>query len=172
MKTETERLLIDNITAGDKEDYFYNISHDKRVLETFVCRYAETLEEFDFSYYLNRDDLFAIRLKDTGRLIGIILYFDNDGASCEIGYGIGSNHWNKGYVTEATKAFLKYLFEEKGLQKISASFFTGNEASKRVMEKCGMTFERFSPKEMTYLDIERDLTYYSINAETYRKHKL
>ena len=162
MRIETERLIIDEIVAGDKEDYFNNISHDKKVLETFVCKYAENLEEFDFSYYLNRNDLFAIRLKETEKLIGIILYFDNDGFSCEIGYGIGSSHWNKGYVTEATKAFLEYLFKEKGLRKISASFFAGNEASKRVMEKCGMTFDHFSPKEMTYLDIERDLTYYSI----------
>lgn len=169
MRTETERLIIDEIKAGDKEDYFHNISHDRRVLETFICRYAETLDEFDFSYYLNRNDLFAIRLKETGRLIGIILYFDNDGTSCEIGYGIGSGYWNNGYVTEATEAFLKYLFDEKGLKKISASFFTGNEASKRVMEKCGMKLERFSEKELTYLDIERDLTYYSITKEEFEK---
>ncbi|MBQ9276423.1 MAG: hypothetical protein IJ226_02385, partial [Clostridia bacterium] len=77
---ETERLIIDNIREADKVDYFTNISHDKKVLETFVCRYAETLDEFDFSGYLGRDDLFAIRLKDTGKLIGIILYFpyEND----------------------------------------------------------------------------------------------
>ena len=39
---ETERLIIDPIRAADKEDYFINISHDKRVLETFICRYADT----------------------------------------------------------------------------------------------------------------------------------
>ena len=73
---ETERLIIDQIKETDKEDYFINISHDKRVLETFICRYADSLEEFDFSFYPGRQDLFAIRLKETGRFIGIILYFD------------------------------------------------------------------------------------------------
>ena len=73
---ETERLIIDQIKETDKEDYFINISHDKKVLETFICRYADSLEEFDFSSYPGRQDLFAIRLKETGRLIGIILYFD------------------------------------------------------------------------------------------------
>ena len=43
-----------------------------------------------------------------------------------------------------------------------ASFFTGNDASRRVMEKCGMTYSRFSEKEFVYLGTERDLTYYVI----------
>ena len=164
---ETERLLIDTVKEKDKADYFYNISHDKKVLETFVCRYAETLEDFDFSTYLTpyqRDDhLFAVRLKETKRLIGILTCFDETDVSCEIGYGIGSSHWNHGYATEAVERFLAYLLYEKGFQTVYASFFTGNDASRRVMEKCGMTFSRFSEKELSYLGVERDLTYYSIN---------
>lgn len=162
---ETERLIIDPIRAADKEDYFINISHDKKVLETFICRYADTLEDFDFSSYPGRQDLFAIRLKETGRLIGIILYFDEKEDSCEIGYGIGSRFWNLGYATEAVGRFLEYLFREKGMHTVYASFFTGNDASRRVMEKCGMTFDRFSEKELTYLGIERDLTYYAIHRK-------
>ena len=162
-RMETERLIIDRIKESDKEDYFYNISHNKKVLETFVCRYAETLEDFDFSNYLGRDDLFAIRLKETGRLIGIVLYFDEKDGACEIGYGIGSAHWGKGYVTEAVRRFLTYLFEEKGMKTVTASFFTGNDASRRVMEKCGMAFSRFSPQEFEYLGAMRDLTYYVIH---------
>ena len=48
---ETERLIIDSIRETDKGDYFLNISHDKKVLETFICRYSETMEEFDFSSF-------------------------------------------------------------------------------------------------------------------------
>ena len=33
---ETERLIIDPIRESDKADYFHHISHDKRVLETFI----------------------------------------------------------------------------------------------------------------------------------------
>ena len=160
---ETERLILDSIRESDKADYFHNISHDKKVLETFICRYAETLEAFDFSSYPGRADLFAIRLKETGHLIGIILYFDAVGDSCEIGYGIGSEYWNHGYVTEAVRCFLDYLFQENGFRTVYASFFTGNEASRRVMEKCGMTYCHFSEKELTYLGTERDLVYYQIS---------
>ena len=159
---ETERLVIDRVRETDKEDYFLNISHDKKVLETFICRYAETVDDLDIAPHLTNEKLFAIRLKETGRLIGIILYFDDTEDSCEIGYGIGSAYWNRGYVTEAVKRFLEYLFDEKGFKTVCASYFTGNDASRRVMEKCGMTYSRFSEKELTYLDKERDLTYYSI----------
>ena len=160
---ETERLIIDRIRETDKEDYFNNISHDKKVLETFICRYAESLEEFDFSSYPANESLFAVRLRETGRLIGIILYFDEKDGSCEIGYGIGSAYWNRGYATEAAGRFIDYCFDERGLDTVCASFFTGNDASKRVMEKCGMTYSRFVEKELTYLGVERDLTYYSVS---------
>jgi len=166
---ETERLILDSIRESDKEDYFFNISHDKRVLETFICRYAETLEDFDFSSYLTayqeNNRLFAIRLKETGRLIGILISFDENEDSCEIGYGIGSGYWGHGYATEAVSRFLEYLLYEKGFGTVYASFFTGNDASRHVMEKCGMTYDHFSEKELTYLGVERDLTYYAIHRK-------
>lgn len=164
-RMETDRLILDRVKETDKEDYFNNISHDKKVLETFVCRYAESLDTFDFSSYPGRDDLFAIRLKATGRLVGIILYFDETDGVCEIGYGIGSTHWGKGYATEAVRRFLTYLFDEKGMQTVTASYFTGNDASRRVMKKCGMTFSHFSPQEFEYLGKPRDLTYYAIDRQ-------
>ena len=164
---ETERLIIDGLRETDKEDYYLNISHDRSVLETFICRYAESMEEFDFSSYPGREELFAIRLKQTGGLIGIVLYFDEKDGACEIGYGIGSAHWNRGYATEAVRRFLEYLFLEKGLRRVCASFFTGNEASRRVMEHCGMRFSRFSEKELSYLGVERDLIHYAVSREEF-----
>ena len=162
---ETERLLIEPFRAADKEDYYLQIAHDRKVLASFICRYEDSLESFDFSPYLNNPALFAIRLKETGRVIGIILYFDERGDACEIGYAIGSRYWNQGYAGEAAGRFLDYLFTEKGFQTVHASFFAGNEASRRVMEKCGMRFRRFAEKELSYLGAERDLYYYSIRKE-------
>ena len=160
---ETERLVIDAIKASDKEDYFHNISHDRKVLETFVCTYVEDIEDMDVTPYVDRDGMYAIRLKETGRLIGIILYFDDNGESCEIGYGIGSEYWGRGYGTEAVERFIEFCLEEKKFKTVYASFFTGNDSSKHVMEKCGMTYDHFAEKEMVYLGQDRDLTYYSIN---------
>lgn len=158
----TDRLLINELTREDKEDYFINISHDKKVLETFICKYQETIEEFNFDIYLNRKDIYAIRLKETNKLIGILTMFDNDGNKCEIGYGIGSKYWNNGYTSEAVKEFIKFLFNTTSVNTIYASYFTGNIASKRVMEKTGMVYSHFVKEELEYLGVKRDLTYYKI----------
>ena len=162
---ETDRLILDRVRESDRAEYFRNISHDRKVLETFVCRYAETPEELDLDPIVNNERLFAIRLKETGTLIGIILYFGETDDACEIGYGIGSGYWDRGYASEAVARFIEYLFDEKGFAAVYASFFTGNDASRRVMEKCGMQYSRFSEKELTYLGVERDLTYYVIRRE-------
>lgn len=162
---ETERLILDRLRPEDKADYFRNISHDKKVLETFICRYAETPEDLDFSGYPDRDDLFAIRLKETGRVIGVLSTFDGEDGSCEIGYGLGSAWWGRGYATEAVARFLDYLLRERGCPRVCASYFPGNESSRRVMEKCGMRFWRVSEKELSYLGRERDLIYYEIGRE-------
>ncbi len=168
---ETERLILDRVRETDRQDYFDNISHDKKVLETFICKYAETPEEVDLSSYTVNESLFAVRLKESRRLIGIILSFDEKDGACEIGYGIGSSYWNRGYVTEAILRFLEYLFEERGFERVCASFFTGNEASRRIMEKCGMTFSRFSEKELEYLGEWRDLVYYEVSREQWEARK-
>ena len=164
---ETNRLIIDSVNLADKENYFLNISHDKRVLETFICNYCENINDFDFSKYLNRDDIFAIRLKENKKLIGILTIFPMDDKNIEIGYGIGSSYWNNGYATEAVKCFLKYLFNERKQETIYASFFPENVASKRIMEKVGMRYSHTNIEELTYLGIKRDLIYYKINKNDY-----
>ena len=164
-RLETERLILDALRETDREDYFRNISHDRKVLETFICKYADRLEDFDFMPYLANKSIFAIRLKESEKLIGIILYFDETKESCEIGYGLGSEYWGHGYASEAAERFIRYCFENRGLKTVYASFFTGNEASRRVMEKCGMRYNHFTEKELSYLGVERDLTYYSICRE-------
>lgn len=171
IRLETDRLIIDSLRESDKEDYFINISHDKKVQETLICTYVENLEDFDYSAPLASKSLHAIRLKETGKLIGLILICEEKEDSCEIGYGLGSNYWHHGYATEAVRCFIDYLFHEKGFQTIYASFFPGNDASRHVMEKCGMTYSYFSEKELTYHGKEQDLIYYSINRDEYRKDK-
>lgn len=164
---ETDRLIIDRIKKEDKEDYFYNISHDKKVLKTFICRYEETLEGFDFESIYTKDSLFAIRLKDNKKLIGLISLYKDEGNEIEIGYGIGSSYWNKGYVTEAVKPFIKYLFNTRDVNVIQASYFKGNDASKRVMEKCGMKYSHITHDELAHLGDHRDLIYYKIDRNEY-----
>ena len=166
MRIETERLIIDGLRPGDKENYFVNISHDRQILKTFVCQYQENMETFRFEKYLGRTDLFAIREKKSDALIGIFTEFsaDHENRSLEIGYALGSRHWGKGYMTEAVQAMLDYYFRHTELRTVYASFFPENTASKRVMEKCGMRYSHTVEKEFSYLGKERDLIYYKAEA--------
>lgn len=160
---ETSRLIIDHMSESDKLDYFINIAHDQKVLKTFMCRYEDNIDNFDFSKYITNENIFAIRLKENRKLIGIILIVSSKDDSCEIGYAIGSNYWNNGYVSEATREFIKFCFEIKGFKVVEAGYFIGNNASKRVMEKCGMRYARTALKELNYLGEDKDIVYYSIS---------
>ncbi|MGM9880907.1 MAG: GNAT family N-acetyltransferase [Bacilli bacterium] len=167
MYIETERLIINEIQKEDKENYFINISHDKEVLKTFICTYQEKIEDFNFERYLGRSDLFAIREKESKKLIGIFVECEvnKQNKALEIGYGLGSRYWGKGYMTEVVKAMLSYYLNEAGYTTVYASFFEENIASKRVMEKCDMEYSHTCYKELEYLGKERNLIYYKISKE-------
>lgn len=57
----------------------------------------------------------------------------------ELGYIFRKSAWGKGYATEACRRLLKFAYEESPLQEVIASIENGNEASRRVLEKCGFT---------------------------------
>jgi ribosomal-protein-alanine N-acetyltransferase len=55
----------------------------------------------------------------------------------ELGYWLAPPLWGHGYMTEAALAVLKFGFETLGLHKIVVQCFAENDASRRVIEKCG-----------------------------------
>ncbi|MBI1256462.1 MAG: GNAT family N-acetyltransferase [Chloroflexi bacterium] len=59
----------------------------------------------------------------------------------EIGYWLGIPYWNQGSASEAARRVVAFGFAELKLNRIYASYFTHNPASRRVMEKAGMTYE-------------------------------
>ena len=50
--------------------------------------------------------------------------------------------WGKGYATEGARALIHKGFTEQGVQRVVASTYEDNLASRRVMEKLGMTLVR------------------------------
>ncbi len=55
----------------------------------------------------------------------------------EIGYWIGEPFWKQGFATEAARALIDHAFSETEIDALSASCRINNEASRRVIEKCG-----------------------------------
>ena len=90
---------------------------------------------------------FSTILKETGELIGWTgIKFVNDHIEngntnfYDYGYRLNEKFWNKGYASEATKAWLDYGFNEMKIDAIHAYTHTENGASNRVLEKHGMKF--------------------------------
>lgn len=72
-----------------------------------------------------------------GRLIGFVNDCGIEEDEIEIGYVMHPDEQGHGYATEAVRAVLQEL-RSMGFRRVRAGYFEGNNASRRVMEKCGM----------------------------------
>jgi RimJ/RimL family protein N-acetyltransferase len=57
----------------------------------------------------------------------------------ELGYDFRSDYWHQGYATEAAVAVRNYGFRELHLPKIVSLIRVGNDSSRRVAERVGMS---------------------------------
>ena len=85
---------------------------------------------------------FAITKSDNGRLIGVCGLHDSGGVHEHpyMGYWLGEPYWGLGYATEAARALIDLYFKTTSRDTMMASCMSNNEASRRVIEKCGGNF--------------------------------
>jgi RimJ/RimL family protein N-acetyltransferase len=93
-----------------------------------------------------RDDGFsfwAVELRDSAEFIGFCgMQPVPDGTGrIEIGWRLAPAHWGRGYATESALPARDWAFEHIGLDRLVALFQPPNVASRRVMEKLGMTYD-------------------------------
>ncbi|HEX2773186.1 MAG TPA: GNAT family N-acetyltransferase [Micromonosporaceae bacterium] len=60
----------------------------------------------------------------------------------ELGYRLRRIAWGKGYATEGARALVDWGLRRCGLHRIRATTMAVNVASRRVMEKAGLTYVR------------------------------
>lgn len=86
--------------------------------------------------------------------------------SAEIGYFIGEPYWNKGIVTTAVNLIIEYGFKHLGIIRIHTGVFEYNNASQRVLEKCGFTKDGIFRKSVFKQNrIWDEVRYSKINPE-------
>lgn len=146
MRIETERLVITEFELSMAESVHKNsLDEDNRrfvpdeVFET-VEEAKETVE-FLMSCYETGDGplVYPILLKDDTNVGYVQLVPIEEGY--EVGYHIGKQYTKNGYATEALKAFVEYMKEEKKLEKIYGICVSENMASRKVLERCAFTKE-------------------------------
>lgn len=77
--------------------------------------------------------------------------------TAEIGYWVSEAYWGRGIATAAATFIADYGFGSFPIERLQAGVFAGNQASMRVLEKAGFTFEgclrRAVKKEGRSLDL-------------------
>ena len=170
----TERLILRPLQESDASAIFHNIYHDKEVLRYYLAPYKENEAEVDLRGMIERTSrngiyVFAIVLKETGEVIGMINQFgdfDRTEGVVELGYAIGSRYWNHGYGTEALKRTCRFLFS-KGIRKIRCGAIKENIQSIRVMQKSGMKYEKSELGAIIHQDRYWDVEYYCITEDCF-----
>lgn len=85
--------------------------------------------------------LFAIRMKSTGRLIGIARYANVEpGGPVHVGYWLGEPFWGQGLATEAVHSLVDHAFTYNDIHELQGSCRVTNPASRRVLIKSGFQY--------------------------------
>ena len=147
---ETGNLILRPFEYSDAEAMLRYWVADEKIQFMYAEPVYKTLDEVNglLNKYISsyeRSDYYrwAITDKDGHGCIGQIAFFlvDSNNNFAEIEYCIGSEFQCKGYATEATEALIRYGFEKIGLHKIQICTKTINLPSKKVIKKCGFTYE-------------------------------
>ncbi len=149
LQIETARLILRPFTLSDTDD-LHRLWSDPQVRkylwddEVISREVAEEVVRSSLaSFERHGFGLWSMLFKGEDTLIGFcgFRHFD-DPPQVEILYGVAPRHWGAGLATEAARAMLRFGFEENQLDRIYAGADPPNRASFRVMENCGMKFEK------------------------------
>lgn len=174
---KTERLILRPFTKSDVNDVFEYSSDSEwaryqvNIPHPFIRREAETLVAM-FSDPSNWESLqiFAIVLED--KVIGEICLNQRDedrqNERAELVYSLSRQHWSKGLMTEAARAFINWAFQTYSFNRMFAICDPRNIRSCRLLEKLGMKREGWLRSHIKWNGKLRDQLYYGILREEWK----
>jgi len=142
---ETERIEHRAFTLNDCEAFYRLNSHPEVMRFTGEPPISSLQEarqavadypDFDTVGY----GRWACVLKETRAVIGFCgLKYLPDLNEVDVGFRFLPEYWGQGIATETCSACIAFGFDVLNLNRILGLVLTENEASIRVLEKCGMT---------------------------------
>ena len=149
-RIETPRVIMRAFRPDDLYD-FYCYAKVEGVGEAAGWSHHKTLEESEriLNKFCGKRNILALEFKENGKMIGSIgLHYswanDMEKYSAfrvkEIGYVLSKDYWGRGIMTETARIFNERCLEDLRLDALTATCFSGNPGSKRVIEKCGFQF--------------------------------
>jgi RimJ/RimL family protein N-acetyltransferase len=150
---ETERLVLRRFTQADVDNLF-ELDSDPDVMR-FITGGKPTRRDVirdqtlpRFLRYYDRFEGFGFWVaieKSTGEFLGWFEFRPPEGSGTEeveLGYRLKRSAWGKGYATEGSRALVRKGFTDLGVRRVVAQTMAVNTASRRVMEKAGLTLAR------------------------------
>ncbi len=133
MVIETERLMIH---AASKEEMLRYI--EEQTVDVLKTAYREMLRGcLDHPDQWEWYCIWMIRLKDGAHVGDLSFKGLNTDGSVEIGYGVCDAYQGRGYAAEAVHAAALWALRQPGVTRVEAETEPDNQASQRVLEKCG-----------------------------------
>jgi RimJ/RimL family protein N-acetyltransferase len=147
---ESPRLIFRPFKLSDAESMFAMDSNPN--VHTYLWQKPavhidesiQLIEYLQRQYKENKIGRFATFLKETDEFIGWTgIKYINDHVEngqtnfYDYGYRLNEKHWNKGYATEATQAWLQYGFDQMNIQTLNAYTHANNGASNHILGKAG-----------------------------------
>lgn len=174
-KLETERLILRQWSRKDAAALF-DYARDPDVGPNAGWKpHADIAESRLIIRELFRKNMtWAIEEKAGGAVIGSIgLELDKyrpEIESREMGYSLAKSRWKRGYMTEAAERVIRYAFDELNLTVLMIRTGEANLRSRRVIEKCGFTYEGTLRRAYRLYDgALREVRCYSMLREEYDK---
>lgn len=153
---ETERLVLRKMLKRDSHDMYEYAS--RRDVTEYLLWEPHSSEFYTYRYLTYIQSRYragdfhdwAVTERETDKMIGTCGFtrFDPNANSAEVGYVLNPSYWGRGLAPEAVRAVLRFGFGELHLNRIEARYMVGNDRSRRVMEKVGMTFEGVARESM------------------------
>ncbi len=149
IQLRTERLLLRPLIPTDAAALFEVFSDDKVMRYWSGAAWSCIDQAYDkiaqYSKSLRENESIGLGIinSQTNLVIGSCSLFHLD-AQCkraEIGYGMASTSWGKGYMHEALIALINFGFEELDLNRLEADIDPRNTASLRTVERLGFIHE-------------------------------
>ena len=150
---ETARMILRQFTEDD-EDNLFDLDSDPDVMRYLTggastprsIIQSDILPTFLRSYEQGRGfGVFAAIEKKSSDFMGWFGFRPEDAANpgtISLGYRLCRVFWHQGYATEGVHALIHKGFTELGVQRVVATTYQDNLASRRVMEKAGMSLVR------------------------------
>ena len=145
---KTERLLLRRWLARDRQP-FAAMNADEKVMEHFPATLSRAesvamIERTEACFERRGYGLWAIELPSEELFIGFAGLSPVDipvafAPAVEIGWRLARPFWGRGFASEAAAAAITFGFTERDLTEIVSFTTVGNERSRRVMERLGIS---------------------------------